>query len=91
MGSPVFTPAAGTVASAGWDKIFGLLIVVDHGNGFKTFYGHNSELLKKTGDKVKRADIIALSGNSGISTAPHLHYEIRLNEETVDPAVYLGP
>lgn len=90
-GSPVFAPAAGTVVSAGWDKILGMLIVLDHGNGFKTFYGHNSELLKKTGDNVKRADIIALSGNSGISTAPHLHYEIRLNEETADPALYLGP
>lgn len=90
-GLPVYATASGTIESSGEDKVFGQLIVIDHGNGFKTSYGHNSKLLKKTGDRVQRADIIALSGNSGISTAPHVHYEIQHNGATVDPAAFLGP
>lgn len=90
-GLPVYAAASGTVESAGQDKVFGQLIVIDHGNGFKTSYGHNSKLLKKTGDKVRRGDIIALSGNTGISTAPHVHYEVQHNGTTVDPAAFLGP
>src|SRR3972149_3730347 len=83
---PVYAAASGTVESAGEDKIFGRLIVIEHGNGFKTSYGHNSKLLKKSGDRVRRGDIIAPSGNTGISTAPHVHYEIQHNGTTVDPA-----
>ena len=90
-GLPVYAAASGTVESAGEDKIFGRLIVVDHGNGFKTSYGHNSRLLKQTGDHVQRGAIIAFSGNTGISTAPHVHYEIQHNGTTVDPAAFLGP
>jgi murein DD-endopeptidase MepM/ murein hydrolase activator NlpD len=90
-GLPVYASASGTVESAGSDKIFGNLIVIDHGNGFKTSYGHNSKLLKQTGDRIRRGDIIALSGNTGISTAPHVHYEIQHNGTTVDPAAFLGP
>jgi murein DD-endopeptidase MepM/ murein hydrolase activator NlpD len=90
-GLPVYAAASGTIESAGEDKIFGRLIVIDHGNGFKTSYGHNSKLLKKAGDHVQRGNIIALSGNTGISTAPHVHYEIQHNGTTVDPAAFLGP
>ena len=90
-GMPVYAAASGTVESAGEDKIFGQLIVIDHGNGFKTSYGHNSRLFKRTGDHVQRGAIIAFSGNTGISTAPHVHYEIQHNGTTVDPAAFLGP
>jgi len=90
-GMPVYAAASGTVESAGEDKIFGQLIVIDHGNGFKTSYGHNSRLFKRTGDHVQRGAIIAFSGNTGISTAPHVHYEIQHKGTTVDPAAFLGP
>lgn len=89
-GTPVLVTADGTVEFAGEDEIFGLLIVIDHGNGFKTRYGHNSLLLVRSGEKVLRGDRIAFSGNTGISTAPHLHYEITENGEAVDPAGFLG-
>jgi murein DD-endopeptidase MepM/ murein hydrolase activator NlpD len=58
--------------------------------GFATTYGHNSQLLVSVGDKVFAGDVIASSGNSGRSTGPHLHYEIRLNDTPVDPVKYLG-
>jgi murein DD-endopeptidase MepM/ murein hydrolase activator NlpD len=89
-GSPVYAPAAGVVVFAGHDDLFGLMLIVDHGGGFKTIYGHNSELKGRIGDKVVRAEIIALSGNTGKSTAPHLHYEIQRNNRPVDPAGFLG-
>ncbi|HWO56497.1 MAG TPA: M23 family metallopeptidase [bacterium] len=89
-GTPVLVTADGTVEFAGEHESFGLLIVVDHGNGFKTSYGHNSLLLVREGEKVARGDRIAFSGNTGISTAPHLHYEITENGEAVDPAGFLG-
>ena len=90
-GMPVYAAASGTIEKAGEDKIFGQLIVIDHENGFKTLYGHNSRLLKKAGDHVQRGAIIAFSGNTGISTAPHVHYEIQHNGTPVDPAAFLGP
>ena len=62
--------------------------MIDHGNGYKTSYGHLSEIRVKRGDKVKRGDIIALSGNSGLSFAPHLHYEVVFNGTRVDPVHY---
>lgn len=89
-GTPVLATADGTVEFAGEDDIYGLLITIDHGNGFKTTYGHNSLLLLKQGEKVQRGDRIAFSGNTGISTAPHLHYEITENGTPVDPAGFLG-
>jgi murein DD-endopeptidase MepM/ murein hydrolase activator NlpD len=89
-GSPVYAPAAGVVVYAGQDDVFGLMLTVDHGGGFKTVYGHNSELKMKIGDKVVRGDIIARSGNTGASTAPHLHYEIQRDDRPVDPAAFLG-
>jgi murein DD-endopeptidase MepM/ murein hydrolase activator NlpD len=60
-------------------------VVIDHGNGLKTVYGHNSRLLVKAGQRVKAADLISLSGNSGHSTGPHLHLEIHVNDVAVNP------
>lgn len=89
-GSPIRAPADGIVVYAGPDDVFGMLLIVDHGNGFKTLYGHNSRLNVRVGDSVSRGDIIALSGNTGESTAPHLHYEIRQNDQAIDPTAFLG-
>ena len=89
-GSPIRCPAHGVVVYAGPDEVFGMLLIVDHGGGFKTVYGHNSRLNVRVGDSISRGDIIALSGNTGQSTAPHLHYEIRQNNQAVDPSAFLG-
>ena len=89
-GTPVLVTADGIVEFSGEDDVYGLLITIDHGNGFKTSYGHNSLLLSKVGESVKRGERIAISGNTGISTAPHLHYEILQNGQPVDPAGFLG-
>jgi len=90
-GSPVFATAAGVVTFAGWDAALGNLIIIDHGNGCETVYGHNSAMMFEKGDHVDFGQIIALSGNSGISSAPHLHYEIRYNSRPVDPVQFVYP
>ena len=89
-GTPVLATADGTVEYAGEHDLYGFLITINHGNGFRTMYGHNSVLLVKTDDKVHRGDRIAFSGNTGTSTAPHLHYEITQDSQSVDPAGFLG-
>ena len=66
----------------------GKTIVIDHGNGYKTSYSHLLSTLVRRGQKVQRGDIIALSGNSGLSLAPHLHYEVRYNDLRIDPIHY---
>ncbi len=88
-GTPVFATADGTVEFAGWDESFGNYLIIDHLGGFKTYYGHNRALLVAVGESVKRGELIALSGNTGHSTAPHLHYEIRLRGEPVNPEEYM--
>jgi murein DD-endopeptidase MepM/ murein hydrolase activator NlpD len=88
-GTAVSATASGTVSFAGWDEYLGNLVVIDHGNGYLTSYGHNRELLVKKGDKVTRGEVIALSGNTGRSSAPHLHYEIMKDGVPIDPAPYL--
>lgn len=90
-GSPVFAPAAGIVAFVGWDDALGDLIIIDHENGYETIYGHNSAMMFEKGDRVEFGDIIALSGNSGVSSAPHLHYEIRYEAQPVDPLPLIVP
>lgn len=88
-GTPVAATASGAVTFAGWDDTLGNLVIIDHGNGYETIYGHNEKLLVEEGESVLKGDVIALSGNTGRSSAPHLHYEIRKNGEAVDPAPYL--
>lgn len=89
-GSPIYAPASGIVVYAGQDDVLGLMLTIDHGGGFKTIYGHNSRLHARIGDKVVRGDVIALTGNTGESTAPHLHYEIQRDGHPVDPTGFLG-
>jgi murein DD-endopeptidase MepM/ murein hydrolase activator NlpD len=76
---------AGTVVDLGEDPIYGRFVVLDHGDGYTTLYGHASLGLVSRGQRVRQNEIIALSGSTGRSTAPHLHFEVLLNGEAVDP------
>lgn len=84
---PVWTTADGVVEYAGYHKRsgYGNLVIVDHGFGFKTYYGHLRKVTVKRGDTVVKGDVIGISGNTGLSTAPHLHYEIRFLTRPVNP------
>lgn len=84
-GTKVLAADEGTVTFAGWQDGFGLLVVIDHGNGYETYYGHLSKILVVPGQKVSRGEVVALSGNTGLSTGPHLHFEVRLFGSPVDP------
>lgn len=87
-GTPIMAAAGGLVLFAGWDKYFGKLVIINHGFGYETYYGHCSRILVKRGDLVERSETIALVGSSGRSTAPHLHYEIRRKGTSVDPLLF---
>ena len=88
-GTPVVASAGGTVTVAGTYGGYGRYVEIDHSKGLVTCYGHNSVIKVRKGQKVKAGDVIALSGNTGISTGPHLHFEVRLNGTPVDPMKYL--
>ncbi|MCQ3828012.1 M23 family metallopeptidase [Microbulbifer elongatus] len=88
-GSDVVSVAAGVVTWAEDRYGYGQLVEINHGNGYKTRYGHNSELKVKVGDVVKRGQVIALMGSSGRSTGPHVHFEVYKNDRPVDPATYI--
>jgi murein DD-endopeptidase MepM/ murein hydrolase activator NlpD len=89
VGTPVHAAAAGTVIYAGWMSGYGNLVVIDHGNGLSTAYAHNSQLIVAQGASVGKGFVIALSGNTGHSTGPHVHFEVRVNGAPVDPLGYL--
>ncbi|MGI6632963.1 MAG: M23 family metallopeptidase [Bacillota bacterium] len=89
VGTAVRATADGVVTAAGWDGGYGLRIVIDHGYEIETLYGHCSKLEAKVGQKIKRGDIVARVGDTGVSTGPHVHYEVRLKGEPVDPVSYL--
>ncbi|MFW6079646.1 MAG: M23 family metallopeptidase [Gemmatimonadota bacterium] len=76
---------AGVVEEAGQNEVYGRFVLIDHGNGYESMYGHASRVFVAPGDSVERNEVIALSGSTGRSTAPHLHFEIRRNGEFVDP------
>jgi len=88
-GSPVRSPADGTVVVSGKEYGYGNMIEIDHGYSFVSRFGHNSKHLVKVGDKVSRGQIIALVGNTGRSTGPHLHYEVIFNGIPVNPKSYI--
>lgn len=88
-GTPVVATAAGIVREVGSEPGYGKLVVIDHGYGFVTAYGHNSRILVKVGQRVKRGDLISMAGNTGRSSGPHVHYEVRLNGVPVNPNKYL--
>lgn len=88
-GTAVFATADGTIKSLSEKNTsHGKAVTIDHGNGYETSYSHLLDIRVKKGQKVKRGDIIALSGNSGLSFAPHLHYEVIFNDTRVDPVHY---
>jgi murein DD-endopeptidase MepM/ murein hydrolase activator NlpD len=89
-GTPVVSTARGQVSYAGYDAGgLGNLVVIDHGYGFLTRYGHLSKILVRTGQTVGRGDLIALSGSTGYSTGPHVHYEVWRNGSALDPMQYI--
>lgn len=88
-GTAIKAASDGIVISSGWQGGYGKAVVVSHGNGLVTLYGHNSTLKVSEGDYVSKGDTIALCGSTGYSTGPHCHFEVRVNGATVDPLGYL--
>lgn len=88
-GTPVQVAAGGKVTIAGWQRGYGKVVYVDHGNGLSTRYGHLSEIDVTVGQSVTQGQRIGLVGSTGRSTGPHLHYEVRINNQPVDPKPYL--
>jgi murein DD-endopeptidase MepM/ murein hydrolase activator NlpD len=88
-GAPVIAGANGNVTFVGWQNGYGQLVVIDHGGGLTTRYGHLSHIDVSQGQTVTRGQFIARVGSTGRSTGPHLHYEVRINEEPVNPLQYL--
>lgn len=88
-GAYVIAANDGTVVESRWMGSYGNAVIIDHGGGYSTLYGHGSALIAKAGDKVKRGDIIMKIGSTGMSTGPHLHFEVRINGKTQNPIDYL--
>ena len=88
-GTPVVAAKAGVVIVAGWMGGYGNLVVVDHGGGIATAYGHNTNVTVGVGQYVEQGQLIAYSGSTGHSTGPHVHFEVRINGGAVDPMGYL--
>jgi murein DD-endopeptidase MepM/ murein hydrolase activator NlpD len=90
MGTPIYAIAPGRVEFAGERGGYGNAVIVNHGGGKSTLYGHASKLYVKEGQQVTRGQIIAAVGSTGMSTAPHLHFEVRINDKPVNPHSYLA-
>lgn len=88
-GTPVMAMHSGTVAVSRWEGGFGYLVVIDHGDGVQTYYGHNSELVVAEGEQVEAGDVISLAGNTGFSFGPHVHLEVHIDDVAVDPVPWL--
>ncbi len=89
-GDAVYAVQRGLVVFAGWYGGYGYVIDLDHGDGVVTRYGHNSRLLVSAGDTVEAGDLIAQMGSTGWSTGPHLHFELRVDGESIDPSPYFA-
>jgi len=87
-GSPVYASAPGTVTSASYLGSMGNCVIINHGSGVRTIYMHNSELLVSPGEEVARGDMISLSGNTGNSSGPHLHFQLEIDGVAVDPTIF---
>jgi murein DD-endopeptidase MepM/ murein hydrolase activator NlpD len=88
-GSPVYAPGDGIVTFAGYDEGYGKMVTIDHGYGVTTRFGHCAQVYVQVGQKISRYDVIASVGNTGRSTGPHLHYEVRVNGVPRNPALYI--
>ena len=89
MGTPIFATADGEVVGSGWSDGYGNLVQINHGNGLSTFYGHNSQIIVRVGQVVKKGQVISYMGSTGNSTGPHVHYEVRINGTVVNPESFL--
>jgi len=89
LGAPVYAMHSGTVVVSRWDGGYGYAVMIDHGNGEQTLYGHNSSLLVSEGQEVEAGERIALAGNTGYSFGPHIHLEVHIDGEAVDPVPWL--
>ncbi len=88
-GTTIVAAQSGDVIYSDWYGGYGLVVMIDHGGGIVTLYGHNSKLLVKVGQTVTKGDPISLSGTTGLSTGPHLHFEVRVDGDYVDPLTYV--
>lgn len=89
MGTPVVATADGRVTLSEWSEGYGNVVHIDHGNGMETIYGHNSQIVIKAGQSVNKGQIISYLGNTGKSTGPHVHYEVRVKGAAVDPLSFM--
>lgn len=89
IGTPVYATAAGIIFFTGWRHGLGQLVIIDHGYGYRTHYGHLNKIRVKKGQRIERGDVIGGVGNTGYSTGPHLHYEVRYNNKAVNPKDYI--
>lgn len=89
-GTPVVATSSGVVSADGWYGGYGLLVAVDHGGGVQTRYGHMSRLAVVAGQRVRKGEVIGYVGSTGRSTGPHLHYEMRIGGQAVNPLSTLG-
>ena len=88
-GAPIQATADGIVEYAGWSRTFGYVVVIDHDYGYRTVYAHCSQIIAAKGDLVKKGQVVAQVGSTGLSTGPHLHYEVRKWRKSLDPLAYL--
>ena len=88
-GTPVVATADGRVVQSGPFGGYGNLVQIDHGNGISTLYGHNSQIAVNIGQSVKKGQVVSYAGSTGNSTGPHVHYEVRENDTSIDPWKYL--
>jgi murein DD-endopeptidase MepM/ murein hydrolase activator NlpD len=91
FGTPIVAPAAGRVVKVGWENGYGLMVELDHGYGLETKYAHMLRTAVQVGQMVKRGDRLGYVGSTGLSTGPHLHYEVIVNGRPVDPLRYVLP
>lgn len=90
IGTPVVAAADGKVVQSAWDEGYGNFVQIDHGNGIITIYGHNSRNNVSIGQNVKKGQVISYLGSTGRSTGPHVHYEVRVNDQAVDPIRFMA-
>jgi murein DD-endopeptidase MepM/ murein hydrolase activator NlpD len=88
IGTPIYATGDGVIKKAGWESGYGKIIIINHGFGYETWYAHLNDYDVRVGQKVKRGEVIGKVGNTGKSTGPHLHYEVRLKGKVVNPVNY---
>ena len=89
-GTAVRASRSGTVAASEWSDVYGLVVILDHGDGYQTLYAHGSALAVTTGQHVAQGQVVSLSGNTGLSTGPHLHFEVHYQGVPIDPLLLLS-